>query len=220
MNTNTITEQTPIVGELLENNQDPMLGKEELVTDEQLIQYLDMLQQQQKATSNAIQSSRSIAKPLTISNYKRVLQKFDIRDKVIDRVTKCIVNNKGNEGDLFNRMYLNSPTHTANINMDPSESTQAHNQVIISDDISPYVLGTHDKLVIRLYRKYQIYDILIYNHTKETFSFLIFPIKGNMMELTIPVKQIVNTAIENSPTVKIGLKQIVGILIATIAKNL
>lgn len=220
MSTDNIVDQTPLSAELLENNQQPMLGKEEVVTDKQLIEYLDMLQQQQKATANAIESSRSIAKPLTISSYKKVLQKFDIRDKVIDRITKCIVNNKGNDNDLFNRMYLNSPTNTANIDIDPSKSTQTDNLVINTNDISPYVLSTHDKLVIRLYRKYQIYDILIYNHNKESFSFLIFPIKGNMMELTIPVKQVVNTHVEDSPTVKIGLKQIVGILIATIAKDL
>jgi len=205
-------------------------SEEQLVTDPQLIEYLNGLQQQKllpnpgnetndlnKITIDSCPNYQS--KTLTLSTYRSVLKKHDVRDKAIERILKCIVNNRGDDAELFSRMYLNLPTGTAEPNIDSTDTTDMPSLPSKSNDVSSYVKSTHDKLVIKFYRKYGIYDILIYNHNKDHFSFLIFPINGAMMEMTIPVKQTVASDASDATTTKIGIRQVIGILIASIIKN-
>lgn len=182
------------------------------VTDKDSIVYLDSLQQ----TIPTTQESKFGTLPLTVQTYRSVLKKHDVRDKVIERVLKCIVNNPGDDINIFNRVFQN--TANSVIQVDP-ESTQASKDTVGSGDVSPYVLSTHDKLVIRLYRKYSIYDIVMYNRSKEKFSFLIFPMKGQMMEMSIPVRQHTPLDTKSLSTTKINIRHVIGILLASIIKN-
>lgn len=204
----------------------------QLVTEPELIRYLDGLQQaqldrleqihidsipqQQSEFNKRTQSSKYEAIPLSVETYRGVLKKHDIRDKVIERVLKCIINNAGNDINIFNRMFQNTANSAIQVN---PESTQASKDTVTINDVSPYVLSTHDKLVIRLYRKYGIYDIMMYGRSKDKFSFLIFPMKGQMMEMSIPIRQHTPSEVKSLSTTKINIRHVVGILIASIIKN-
>lgn len=192
------------------------ISEEQIVTDAEVIRYLDGLQQQQLESNKPAQSSKYETVPLSVETYRSVLKKHDVRDKVIERVLKCIVNNRGDDINIFNRMFQNTANSALQVN---PESTQASKDTVTINDVSPYVLSTHDKLVIRLYRKYGIYDIVMYNRSKEKFSFLIFPMKGQMLEMSIPIRQHTESEVKSLSTTKINIRHVIGILIASIIKN-
>lgn len=160
----------------------------EIVSDRNLLDFLTHLQK--KAIGDDTQSSQTL--PLVaFEKYHGVLRQAGVREHLLDRIVKSV-------------LYATERGFTL-----PDQSA------LETNGVDPFVKQQGDKGVIKLFRRYGIYKIMLYNKTKMEFGFLVFTTQHGMLEISVQRHQKIPLK-RGSKEVKVSMNDAVGLVLASI----